>query len=201
MNETNLYTKDDFEKARIQDSLRIIEEKGVQNEMADLRSKGIIGKWKTSQRGFKTNIVFTKIETKYQATTNHLDGNYKPIIENLRREVNTFFVKGSDVGQFYKINKVGNLEIWDNQGLFTTGRNILPGIKKKSEPKFDIKKALGENIFTVAGMFSQSNPKTLSGTSNAYWIVYYMDLNTTFRVKKNTMEIEKAVSGQISNLN
>ena len=56
------------------------------------------------------------------------------------------------------------------------------------------------NIFTVTGIFSQSNPKTLEGTNNDYWIVYYLDLNTTFKVKKSTMDIKKAVSGRVSNL-
>lgn len=67
-------------------------------------------------------------------------------------------------------------------------------------PEFNIEKVIGANIFAVTGIFSRSNPKTLNGTNNEYWLVYYKDLNTTFKVKKSTMEIRKAVSGKKSNL-
>lgn len=129
-----------------------------------------------------------------------MDSKSKPTINKLKKIETKFLVKGSDVNEFYLINKDGNLELWDNQGLFTIGYDTFPSIETNAKSKFDINKVLGLNIFTVTGIFSQSNPKTLDGTNNDYWIVYYSDLDTTFKVKKSTMEIKKAAFGQVSNL-
>lgn len=199
-NETVFYNNNDFEKAIIQDSLRILKTKQIQSEIANLKSQGIFGKWKTNHKGYKTNIVLTKLNSDFQATINFIDSKSKPTINKLEIKGNKFLVKGSAAKEFYLINKDGNLELWDNQGLFTIGYNTYPSLEVKKKPKFELDKVLGMNIFTVTGIFSQSNPKTLEGTNNDYWIVYYLDLNTTFKVKKSTMDIKKAVSGRISNL-
>jgi hypothetical protein len=199
-NQTVLYNNQDFEKRVIQDSLRILNIKRVESEIENLKNQGIIGKWRTNHRGYKTNIVFTELKSEYIATINFIDSKSKPTINKLKRTGNKFFVKGSDVNEHYLIKDDGNLELRDNQGLFTIGVNTYPSLETKKQPKFDIDKVLGMNIFTVTGVFSESNPKTLIGTNNEYWVAYYRDLNTTFKVKKSSMEIEKATSGQISNL-
>jgi PBP1b-binding outer membrane lipoprotein LpoB len=199
-NETVLYDNQDFEKRVIQDSLRILNIKRVEKEIENLKSQRIIGKWRTNHRGYKTNIVFTELKSEYIATINFIDSKSKPTINKLKRTGNKFVVKGSDVNEHYLINNDGNLELRDNQGLFTIGVDIYPSLETIKQPKFDIDKVLGMNIFTVTGVFSESNPKTLTGTNNEYWVAYYRDLNTTFKVRKSSMEIEKAVSGQISNL-
>ena len=199
-NQTILYDNNDFEKALIEDSLRVLKTKRIESEVANLKGKGIVGRWKTNHKRYKTNIIFTEKKSEYQATINFLDSKSKPTINELKKMGNKFLVKGSDVNEFYLINNHGDLELWDNQGLFTVGYDTFPSLETKEKPKFDIDKVLGVNIFTVTGIFSQSNPKTLDGTNNEYWIVYYMDLNTTFKVKKSTMEIEKATFGQIANL-
>jgi hypothetical protein len=180
--------------------LRILNIKRVEKEIENLKSQRIIGKWRTNHRGYKTNIVFTELKSEYIATINFIDSKSKPTINKLKRTGNKFVVKGSDVNEHYLINNDGNLELRDNQGLFTIGVDIYPSLETIKQPKFDIDKVLGMNIFTVTGVFSESNPKTLTGTNNEYWVAYYRDLNTTFKVRKSSMEIEKAVSGQISNL-
>lgn len=199
-NQRVIYNNEDFEKAVIEDSLRIIKTKRIESEIASLKSKGILGKWKTNHKGYKTNIIFTENKSEYLATINFISSKSKPTINKLSRMGNKFLVKGSDVNEFYLINKDGNLELWDNQGLFTIGYNTYPSLETKTKPKFNIDKVLGVNIFTVSGIFSQSNPKTLDGTNSDYWIVYYVDLNTTFKVEKSTMEVEKATFGRVSNL-
>lgn len=199
-NQTVLYNNQDFEKRVIEDSLRILNIRRVGSEIENLKNDGIIGKWRTNHRGYKTNIVFTELKSEYIATINFIDSKSKPTINKLRKTDNIFFVKGSDVNEHYSINDAGNLELRDNKGLFTIGVDTYPSLKKRKQPKFDINKILGINIFTVTGVFSESNPKTLTGTNNEYWIAYYKDLNATFKVRKSSMKIEKAVSGQISNL-
>lgn len=197
---TVLYDNQDFEKRVIQDSLRILNNKRVESEIENLKSQGIIGKWRTNHKGYKTNIVFTELKSEYIATINFIDSKSKPTINKLKRTGNKFVVEGSDVNEHYLINNDGNLELRDNQGLFTIGVDTYPSRETKKQPKFDIDKVLGMNIFTVTGVFSESNPKTLTGTNNEYWVAYYRDLNTTFKVRKSSMEIEKAVSGQTSSL-
>ena len=141
-NETILYNNNDFEKALIQDSLSILKTKQIQSEIANLKSKGIFGKWKTNHKGYKANIVLTKFNSDFQATINFLDGKSKPTINKLEIKGNKFLVKSSDAGEFYLINKDGNLELWDNQGLFTIGYNNYPSLETKKTPKFEIDKVL-----------------------------------------------------------
>ena len=89
--------------------------------------------------------------------------------------------------------------MWDNEGLFTTATNMLPG-QESSLPEFSIRKSIGENIFTIAGNYSKSSAETLDGTDSDLWIVYYKDINTTFRVNKKTEFIQNAKSGRHPNL-
>lgn len=199
-NKTVLSDNQDFEKKVIQDSLRILNINRVEKEIENLKNQGIIGKWKTNHKGYKTNIVFTKLKSEYIATINFIDSKSKPTIKKLKRIENKFVIKDSDVNEHYLINSDGNLELRDNQGLFTIGVDTYPSLETKKQLEFKIDKVLGMNIFTVTGLFSDTYSKTLTGTNNEYWIVYYKDLNTTFKVIKSSMEIEKAVSGQIPNL-
>ena len=92
--------------------------------------------------------------------------------------------------------------MWDKDGLFSTAISIMPSIESNSLPefKFDINKIIGQNIFTMSGNYSKSSPETLDGTNNEYWIVYYEDINVTFKVKKQSDKIQTAKEGKIPNM-
>lgn len=189
-----------FENSRIKDSLRIDKIERLQHEAEMLRRNGVFGKWKTSHQGFETTIFIKKIESQYQAITHFDNSKQKPTKQWLRKVNNKYYIIGTKVNEHYIINSKRNLEIHDNQGLFTTGYNIFPGEKVTEKPKFNLNDVVGKDIFYIAGNYSQSSPVTLEGTDSAIWIVYYSDLDVTFRVNKKTQEIVKAGSGSIRNL-
>ena len=189
-----------FEKSRIDDSLRIERLQRLQHEAQTLNNNGVIGKWETTHRGFETIIFLKKIETKYQAIIHFKNSKEKPTKEWLRKINNKYFIIGTKVNEHYIINSNGNLEIHDNQGLFTIGHNVFPGQEKQEKSVFNISQSKGQDIFYISGNYSRSSPKTLEGTNNDFWIVYYTDINTTFRVSKKTMKILKAENGLTLNL-
>ena len=51
-----------------------------------------------------------------------------------------------------------------------------------------------------ARTYSKSSPETLKGTNNQNWIVYYKDLDVTFKTSKKTDFIQTAKSGKHPNL-
>ena len=65
-NQTLLFNNNDFEKALIQDSLRILKTKRIESEIAILKGKGILGRWKTNHKGYKANIIFTEKKSEQQ---------------------------------------------------------------------------------------------------------------------------------------
>ncbi len=75
----------------------------------------------------------------------------------------------------------------------------MPGEKSNALPLFSIAKSIGESIFYISGNYSKSQPETLVGTNNTYWIVYYKDLDVTFKVKKENSNILDAKKGRIPN--
>ena len=83
--------------------------------------------------------------------------------------------------------------------MFTTAANVTPG-QESSLPKFSIKKSIGENVFYIKNTYSKSTPETLDGTNNQNWIVYYKDLDVTFKISKKTNIIQNAKSGKHPNL-
>lgn len=57
-----------------------------------------------------------------------------------------------------------------------------------------------QNIFDIVQSSSKSSPTTLEGTNNDYWIVYYEDIDITFKTTKSNDLIIKVKKGKNPNL-
>lgn len=168
-------------------------------ELQLLKDQGIFGKWECDFHGYESIIYFKEENNQYSTIIDFKKENAKEKNEVLIKEGEKYNVEDSEENEYYIINSEGNLEIWDKQGIFATAVNMLPG-QESSLPEFSIKKSIGENIFFIAGSYSKSLAETLEGTNNQKWIIYYEDINITFRVNKKTMFIQSAKSGKHPNL-
>lgn len=195
----NSYQKH-IDQKLLEDSLRRENETKLELEIKNLHEQGIFGKWECTFSGYESIILFRKDGDNFTSNVDFTKNNSPTKIEIINKKGEKYLVQNSTANEYYIINKDGNLEIWDKDDLLTTSRSIMPGQDSKPLPKFDINNVIGENIFTVKGNHSKSSPKTLDGTNNVFWIVYYKDLNVTFKVKKNTDRILKAKEGRIPNL-
>lgn len=184
----------------LEDSLRRENETKLEIEIKNLHEQGIFGKWACTFSGYESIISFRKDGNNFTSMIDFTKNNSPTKSEILNKKGGKYLVQNSTANEYYIINEDGNLEIWDKDGMLTISRSIMPGQKSKPLPKFDINNVIGENIFMVIGNHSKSSPKTLDGTNNVFWIVYYKDLNVTFKVKKNTDRILKAKQGRIPNL-
>lgn len=160
-----------------------------------------LGKWDCKAAIFPVYIVIDKDGGKYKSTiTFKKDNSTKR--ESLVKTGDKLSVKGSKTGEYYIINKFGELESWDKDGLFVVARRPTAADQQtKKTATFDKNACLGRNIFDVRNEFSKSNPETLTGTNNQYWIVYYADLNCTFKVQKSADKILKVTEGRVPNFN
>ena len=188
------------EKKEMSDSLKREKEKQIELEIASLKEQGIFGKWECTYPGVESIISLTQKDDNYSITIDYKRENSKTRNEKLQKNGEKYFVLNSSTKEYYIINSEGNLELWDNVGLFTTAKNIMPDIVSKPLPEFEINKVIGQNISIIKGKYSKSSPETLNGTNNKYWIVYYEDINTTFKVTKKTDRIKKAKKGKIPNM-
>lgn len=193
--------EDSIAQKMIEDSIKREKEKQLEIEILSLKEQGIFGKWECTFSGYESIISFRKEGDNYTSIIDFTKNNSKTKNETLQKKGEKYFVLNSKAKEYYIINKDRNLEMWDKVGLFTTARNIMPGMDLKPLPEFDINNVIDQNIFTVKGNYSKSSPETLDGTNNEYWIVYYEDINVTFKVKKKTDRIQKAKKGKLPNMN
>ena len=183
-----------------EDSVSREKYKELELEMQSLKAQGVFGKWECTFAGYESIITFQRKGDSYKSTIDFTQNNSQTKNEILIRKENKYFVHNSQAKEYYIINADENLELWDKDGLFTTARNIMPGVDLKPIPDFDINNVIGKNIFTVAGNYSKSPPETLNGTNNEYWIVFYEDIDITFKVEKSKDRIQKAKEGKKPNL-
>ena len=184
----------------MEDSIQREKEKQLEIEMQSLKAQGIFGKWECTFTGYESIIMIQKDGDSYKSIIDFINNNSSTEHEVLIKKGNKYLVRNSPAKEYYIIKNDRNLEMWDKDGLFTTARNIMPGMDSKPLPEFDINNVVGKNIFTLAGNYSKSSPVTLDGTNNAYWIVYYEDIDITFKVEKSIDRIQKAKEGKTPNL-
>ena len=115
----------------------------------------------------------------------------QPKYEELNKKGDRYYVNGSNVKEYYEILENGNLEMGDDQGIFTVAKNITPGNDESSDVVYKKDEAVGKDIFYIARTFSKSTPTTIKSDAKI-WTVYYSDINTTFEVDKATNIILKA---------
>ena len=162
--------------------------------------QGLIGKWKCNTVGYESIIIIKEEVGQYNSLIDFEKEDMKSKSEVLiKKDSNKYMVLLSEAKEYYIINEDGNLELWDSEGLFTTAVNVTPG-QESELPKFSVKKSIGENVFNIKNTYSKSSPETLEGTNNQYWIVYYKDLDVTFKTLKKTDIIQNAKSGKHPNL-
>ena len=183
-----------------EDSIKREDDRKLEIEMQRLIEQGAFGKWECPFAGYESIISFRREWDNYTSTIDFTENNSQTKNEILIKKENKYFVLNSQANEYYIIKNDGNLELWDKKGLFTTARNIMPDLDSKPIPDFDINNVIGKNIFTIAGDYSKSLPVTLDGTNNEYWIVFYEDIDITFKVEKSIDRIQKAKKGKIPNL-
>lgn len=172
----------------------------LNQEIQSLKDKGIVGKWECNFSGYESIIYLIQKENKYSSQIDFKKNNSENKTEVLIKEGDKYLVSNSSAKEYYKINKDGNLEMWDKDGLFSTAINIMPGQMSKPLPPLKLKDTFRKDVHEVAGNYSKSAPETLNGTDSDIWIVYYKDIDVTFRVYKRMNTIEKAKKGRIPNL-
>ena len=178
------------------DSLRIVKLKNEENEIKELKKRGIIGVWLCDYSGYESIITMYKKNSHYSTEVEFTKSKMKTITEKLKKKGDKLFIVGSKVKEYYSIQHNGNLEMGDKQGLLFNASDIMPGTKIKKLPKLNISKVVGKDIFFIAGNYSKSFPNTIEGTNSKVWIVYYEDINIVFNVDKLTKKIISAVNGK-----
>lgn len=161
-------------------------------------NKGVIGEWECTLPGYESIISIYKQGDSMISEINFLKKSTSPKKEYIEVQGDKYLVINSTANEYYKINNAGDLELWDDVGKLTTA-NSTKSVKRTTNV-FDPKTVIGENIFNVKAQFSKSSPQTLEGTNNDYWIVYYEDINFTFKVKKSTDMIQEVRKGKKPNL-
>lgn len=191
--ELKTLTQDEILRQGItQDSLRLVKLKQKENEINELKKRGITGIWRCDYSGYESIITFFKKNSQYSAKIDFTKSKMKTKTEKLKKIGHKFFVIGSKVKEYYLITDDGNLELGDKQGLFTNALNVMPGTKIKELPKLNISEVIGKDIFYIAGNYSKSFAETIDGTNSKEWIVYYDDINVVFKVDKATKKIISA---------
>ena len=175
-----------------QDSLRLVEQKKLEDEVKKLENMGAVGKWRCDFSGYESEIILYKENNQFYSQIDFTKSNMKTKIERLKKQGDKFDVISSKVKEYYKIRDDGNLELGDQKGLFTNAVNIMPGVEVKGLPPFEISEAIGKDIFYIAGSYSKSFAKTLDGTNSEEWKVHYEDINVIFTVDKSTNKIMSA---------
>ncbi|MDG0972910.1 MAG: hypothetical protein P8O07_02015 [Crocinitomicaceae bacterium] len=172
-----------------QDSLRLIEQNMLEDEIKELESMGALGKWRCDFSGYESEIILYKENNKFYSQIDFTKSNMKTKTEKLKKQGDKFFVIDSKVKEYYKTKDDGNLELGDQKGLFTNAVNIMPGAEVKDLPSFEISESIGKDIFYISGNYSKSFPKTLDGTNSKEWKVYYEDINVIFTVDKSNNKV------------
>ena len=175
-----------------QDSLRLVKQKRLEDEVKGLENKGAFGKWRCDFSGYESEIMLYKENNQFYSQIDFTKSTMKTKIEKLKKQGDKFYVIESKVKEYYKIRDDGNLELGDQQGLFTNAVNIMPGLELKDLPPFEISEAIGKDIFYIAGSYSKSFARTLDGTNSKEWKVYYEDINVIFIVDKSTNKVLSA---------
>lgn len=171
----------------------------IDNEPKILQEEGIFGIWDCNFTGYESLIYLKKIKNNYSSII-QFKKKYSIKRETLYKKGNKYFVSGSTAKEYYMINTDGALELWDKEGFFTVADKFKFGQVDNKLNVLNLNETVNKNIFTIAGNLSKSFPKTLEGTDNEFWIVYYKDINVTFKVDKMTKNIIKYKVDEIPNL-
>ena len=189
--DNNENTELSFDEKRIQDSLRAVEEQKIADEIKLLKDIGALGKWDCTAQGYESEVILKEQSKKYSSTIFFKKKMKQPKSEELTKKDNRYYVNGSKVKEYYEILENGNLELGDNQGVFTVAKNITPGNNEAVDFVYNKNDVVGKDVFYIARTFSKSTPNTIKSDAKI-WTVYYSDINTTFEVDKATNIILKA---------
>jgi hypothetical protein len=165
-----------------------------------LKREGIVGKWEGYSSGIKFITTFVQTGNDYARNVEYVGYSMKVENEKLIKKNNKYFTINKGINEHYLIKQDGSLELWDNQGLVSASKSLIPIVTKAEKPA-TVENPVGKNIFEHSAKYSQSSPETLSGTNNEFWIVYYKDLNCTFKVLKKTDIIQSQSKGKVPNMN
>ena len=138
----NDYSQESILKDKIkQDSLRLVEQKRLEDEVKELENMEALGKWRCDFSGYESEIILYKEDNKFYSQIDFTKSNMKTKTEKLRKQGDKFYVIDSKAKKYYEIRFDGNLELGDQKGLFTNAVNIMPGVKVKDLPPFEISEA------------------------------------------------------------
>ena len=191
LGDNNENTQSSFDEKRIQDSLRALKEQKIADEIKFLNDIGALGKWDCAAQGYESEVIIKEQTNKYSSTIFFKKKMKQPKYEELNKKGDRYYVNGSNVKEYYEILENGNLELGDNQGVFTVAKNITPGNNEAVDFVYNKNDVVGKDVFYIARTFSKSTPNTIKSDAKI-WTVYYSDINTTFEVDKATNIILKA---------
>lgn len=168
-------------------------------EIQSLKEQGYIGMWKCNAAGYESIISLKeKNKGQFYSIIEFENEKMESISQELVKQGEKYTVAESRSNEHYVVNEDGDLELWDSGGMFTIALNITPG-QETELPGFTAEESIGENVFFIARTYSKSIPETLTGSNNQYWIVYYEDLDVSFKVVKSTDVIINAKPGRHPN--
>lgn len=103
------------------------EEDKALKKLPDDSSKKVIGIWLDESPFLGSRITIFRRNGKFFLEKVYKDGSSgtKEIVERSSFKGRTFrYKKKSSAGEFYLIDKQGNLQLWDNEGIISTSKSI-----------------------------------------------------------------------------
>jgi hypothetical protein len=103
------------------------EQEKTLKQLPDDPSREVIGSWLDETLHMGRRITIFRQNGKLFLESVYYDGSSgkKEIVEKLSGKQRAFRKKeGSSVGEFYLIDKRGNLQMWDEEGIISTSRKI-----------------------------------------------------------------------------
>ena len=101
------------------------EQEEILKQQPDDPSREVIGRWLDEFIGSRITIFRQNGKLFIENTYKDGSGGKKEIVEKLSGRKRTFRRKeGSSAGDFYLIDKQGNLQMWDQEGIICTAKKI-----------------------------------------------------------------------------
>ncbi len=161
-------------------------------------SRELIGNWIDALIGYST--TFFSQDGKVFMETKFRDGSsdVKEMILKTFLEGNRYEEKEkSETGDYYTIDKEGNLLTWDREG-FISKTLALKNIPSFPEP-FKPESLIGTKYtrpYSDWVMAEFGNPETLKGTNGSLWIAYFPKGDFTIVTNKESDNVLNAATGK-----
>lgn len=150
----------------------------------------MIGAWQCNYLSAESIIIFNNTDDQLFAYTYYLETNMLPIKQNLILQENKYLVRDSQMGEYFIIDNVGILLIYDKEGLVAKAVNVTPGLNhiNMMYPIITFTEFIGQDYRYIVGMTSRVAPKIIYSDSDEM-LIYCSDTGMYFEVDKSTKRI------------